>query len=90
MYMVDDVYIVNYSDIINLINEGYYVLSDLRIALERKLINNKHNNVILYIDHENKYIDVYANVFVRRSFEFGRWRTVGYFDDRKKVFYEST
>ena len=88
MYVVNDQHIVSYSDIMNLINEGYKPLGDLRVALKEKLINDKHNNIKLYINNESKYIDIYANVLFRKSFDFGRWNEFYYFDDRRKVFYE--
>ena len=61
------IYKAKYDKIIKLINEGYYVASDLKNALKHNLISHIYETTI-YVDHRNRKIDIYGGYFTYAPF----------------------
>lgn len=54
-------YILNYDEIINLINQGYKPIGDLKETLSCGLLLKGYKKIETYIDTNRKIIDIYWN-----------------------------
>lgn len=75
-------YIISYDELIEQINQGYYVAGHLKIALEKNLIKNDGKRIRVYMDCKGKKIDIFGTVICKHK--FGKLRY--YFTDRAEVF----
>ena len=74
-------YIGSFDEISELVNKGYTLLGDLKLAIEGEIIKKRHQKIRLYIDHESKLIDIFSACFCKEVFEFGRIRLKYYLSE---------
>ena len=84
--IVNNEYIGSFNEILELQDKGYTLLNDLKMAIEGKIVREKHQKIRLYIDHERKLIDIFSACFCKEVFEFGKHRLKYYLtEDIKDV-----
>lgn len=63
--MKDNVIVVDYSEILNMINKGYEPLKDLKEAIGRKIIKNGDKGIKIIIFEDVNRIDLYeCKIFI--------------------------
>ena len=65
--MTNKTYVANYDELVDLINDGYYPVGELKHILDHNFLHLLRNKVEIeiYLDHDNKILDI--NEFVNIS-----------------------
>ena len=74
-------YIGSFDEMLGLVDKGYTLLGDLKLAIEGEIIKERHQKIRLYIDHERKLIDIFSACFCKEVFEFGKTRLKYYLSE---------
>lgn len=55
-------YIISYDELMFKVGQGYYIVQDLKIALEEGLITNNDDRIRVYMDNNRRLIDIFGGV----------------------------
>lgn len=55
-------YIISYDELMDKIEQGYYIVQDLKIALKEGLITTDDNRIRVYMDNNRGLIDIFSSV----------------------------
>lgn len=69
-------YIISYEELVSKIEQGYYIVQDLKIALEEKLITADDDRIRVYID-KDKRIDIFSSVIYNGHFRRYQFTDIG-------------
>lgn len=77
-------YIINYDELMCKVGQGYYIVQDLKIALEEGLITANDDRIRVYIDNNRKLIDIFNAVTYDGHFRRYSFTDIGaVFPDKK-------
>ena len=80
-------YICSFGELLELQDKGYILLNDLKMAIEKGIVKERHRKMRLYINHESKLVDMFNACFCKEIHCFdGEYRIKYYLTkDRKNV-----
>ena len=77
-------YIISYEELMSKIEQGYYIVRDLKIAIEEGLITADDDHIRVYMDNNRRLIDIFSSVNYDEHFRRYRFTDIGeVFPDKK-------
>lgn len=77
-------YIITYEELMTKIEQGYYIVQDLKIAIGEGLITTDDDRIRVYMDENRKLIDIFSAVTYNGHFRRYSFTNIGeVFPDKK-------